>query len=80
MASIKSGAEQPPQHAAVFACRQVWVKHGFQPKLVCCSAGDLVLWDSRTVHCNSPALEPDAQQQAVPDFIRAVAYVCMTPR
>mmetsp|Transcript_16352 Transcript_16352/g.41876 ORF Transcript_16352/g.41876 Transcript_16352/m.41876 type:complete len:328 (+) Transcript_16352:201-1184(+) len=59
---------------------RVWVKHGFQPKLVCCSAGDLVLWDSRTVHCNSPALEPDAQQQAVPDFIRAVAYVCMTPR
>jgi hypothetical protein len=25
-------------------------------KLVVCEAGDLVLWDSRTVHCNSPAL------------------------
>merc|ERR1712176_390145 len=24
--------------------------------LVCCKAGDLVLWDSRTIHCNSPAL------------------------
>eukprot|EP00601_Ochromonadales_sp_CCMP2298_P020096 CAMPEP_0173305026 /NCGR_PEP_ID=MMETSP1143-20121109/19764_1 /TAXON_ID=483371 /ORGANISM="non described non described, Strain CCMP2298" /LENGTH=400 /DNA_ID=CAMNT_0014245897 /DNA_START=16 /DNA_END=1214 /DNA_ORIENTATION=+ len=24
--------------------------------LVCARAGDLILWDSRTVHCNSPAL------------------------
>jgi ectoine hydroxylase-related dioxygenase (phytanoyl-CoA dioxygenase family) len=27
-----------------------------QAVLVCCRAGDLVLWDSRTVHCNTPAL------------------------
>ena len=27
-----------------------------RPKLVKCRAGDFVLWDSRTVHCNSPAL------------------------
>lgn len=25
-------------------------------RLICCKAGDLVLWDSRTVHCNTPAL------------------------
>lgn len=25
-------------------------------KLVCARAGDLLLWDSRTVHCNTPAL------------------------
>ena len=25
-------------------------------RLVCAQPGDLVLWDSRTVHCNTPAL------------------------
>lgn len=25
-------------------------------RLVCAEAGDLILWDSRTVHCNTPAL------------------------
>eukprot|EP01084_Bolivina_argentea_P159623 277982_1 len=24
--------------------------------LLCCKAGDLVLWDARTIHCNSPAI------------------------
>jgi len=24
--------------------------------VVCCKAGDLVLWDSRTIHCNAPRL------------------------
>ena len=28
----------------------------FKKILVCCKAGDMVLWDSRTIHCNSPAL------------------------
>lgn len=27
-----------------------------QAILVCAKAGDLILWDSRTVHCNTPAL------------------------
>jgi hypothetical protein len=27
-----------------------------EPVLVCAKAGDLILWDSRTVHCNTPAL------------------------
>lgn len=27
-----------------------------EPVLVCAQAGDLILWDSRTVHCNTPAL------------------------
>lgn len=25
-------------------------------RLICAKAGDLILWDSRTVHCNTPAL------------------------
>lgn len=27
-----------------------------EPTLICAKAGDLILWDSRTVHCNTPAL------------------------
>ena len=26
-----------------------------QPGLVCAKAGDLILWDSRCIHCNTPA-------------------------
>ena len=53
--------------------------------LVCARAGDLILWDSRTVHCNTPALtwtprsEPPGDGEAA-DLIRLVAYVCMLPR
>ncbi len=63
-------------------------------KLVHCRAGDLVLWDSRTIHCNTPA--PRATRAsggggggglsggadgsgAGARLVRAVAYVCMTP-
>jgi hypothetical protein len=28
-----------------------------EKRLVCCSAGDLILWDSRTIHCNTPGIE-----------------------
>jgi len=46
-------------------------------RLVCCEAGDLVLWDSRTVHANAPAVE---QPVAPGDrLLRAVGYICMTP-
>jgi hypothetical protein len=46
-------------------------------RLVRCRAGDLILWDSRTVHCNTPALVlPTAP---IERLLRLVAYVCMTP-
>lgn len=46
-------------------------------RLVCCQPGDLVLWDSRTVHANAPASE---QPIAPADkLLRAVGYICMTP-
>lgn len=56
--------------------------------LVCCEAGDMVLWDSRSVHCNTPASEADAPTEAtakalgcpVTELLRAVTYVCMTPK
>mmetsp|Transcript_32466 Transcript_32466/g.62523 ORF Transcript_32466/g.62523 Transcript_32466/m.62523 type:complete len:577 (+) Transcript_32466:134-1864(+) len=45
-----------------------------------CDAGDLVLWDSRTVHCNAPALSsPTDKGVADDELLRAVLYVCMTP-
>jgi len=58
--------------------------------LLCAEAGDLLLWDSRTVHCNNPALgalESDAEQpssgnagQEGPwELLRQATYVCMTP-
>eukprot|EP01006_Ploeotia_vitrea_P053301 TRINITY_DN67774_c11_g5_i1.p1 TRINITY_DN67774_c11_g5~~TRINITY_DN67774_c11_g5_i1.p1 ORF type:complete len:318 (+),score=13.53 TRINITY_DN67774_c11_g5_i1:52-1005(+) len=55
-------------------------------KLVTCFAGDLCLWDSRTVHCNTPGGTFPVEDGAVPgkaqpgELLRACAYVCMTPR
>lgn len=50
-------------------------------RLVSCRAGDLVLWDSRCVHCNAPGRLPDPAAPLPPmQLIRAVAYICMTPR
>jgi ectoine hydroxylase-related dioxygenase (phytanoyl-CoA dioxygenase family) len=46
--------------------------------LVACRAGDLVLWDSRTVHCNAPASVPPMCPPG--RLLRAAVYVCMTPR
>jgi hypothetical protein len=86
------------RHAAFFEARrqEFAVVRGFvrispewlarlsdQPPLkVCCEAGDLVLWDSRTVHCNTRALAKAAplKKGEVPGLERLVAYVCMTPR
>ena len=48
--------------------------------LVHCRAGDLVLWDSRTIHCNSPATAPAERSPNQPvDLLRIVAYVCTMP-
>jgi len=51
-------------------------------KLVVCRAGDLVLWDSRCVHCNAPgrALPPSSNTSEPPKLLRIAAYICMTPR
>ena len=40
-------------------------------------AGDLLLWDSRTVHCSSDSLEPPPAEAAL---MRSVGLVCMMPR
>ncbi|CAF0719318.1 unnamed protein product [Adineta steineri] len=49
-------------------------------KLVHCQAGDLIIWDSRTVHCNSPATAIEERNKNEPvDLLRIVAYVSMSP-
>jgi len=40
-------------------------------------AGDLVLWDSRTIHCSHPATKND--RAAAKRLKRLAAYICMTP-
>eukprot|EP00928_Gymnodinium_smaydae_P079408 TRINITY_DN63346_c0_g1_i1.p1 TRINITY_DN63346_c0_g1~~TRINITY_DN63346_c0_g1_i1.p1 ORF type:complete len:391 (+),score=31.11 TRINITY_DN63346_c0_g1_i1:53-1174(+) len=47
-------------------------------QLVSCRAGDLVLWDSRCVHCNTPALEQPTTP--VNELLRVSVYVCMLPK
>jgi len=48
--------------------------------LIKCRAGDMILWDSRTVHCNTPGLREHQQPAGAPDLIRVVAYISMAPR
>eukprot|EP00005_Dracoamoeba_jomungandri_P001157 CAMPEP_0174259448 /NCGR_PEP_ID=MMETSP0439-20130205/8268_1 /TAXON_ID=0 /ORGANISM="Stereomyxa ramosa, Strain Chinc5" /LENGTH=337 /DNA_ID=CAMNT_0015343337 /DNA_START=57 /DNA_END=1070 /DNA_ORIENTATION=+ len=56
--------------------------------LVCAKAGDMLLWDSRTVHCNTPALTTEEyfkrpeeeREKGKEELIRLVSYVCMLPK
>lgn len=52
------------------------------PPVMChLEAGDMMLWDSRTVHCSSPGIEPAAPSDATtPALIRAASLVCMMPK
>lgn len=54
------------------------LKEGGGPQLVEAEAGDLILWDSRTIHCNTMPMVQDPVQEEE-ELIRAAAYVCMTP-
>jgi hypothetical protein len=50
-------------------------------RLVCAKRGDLLLWDSRCVHCNTPGVKHDGEALSmdVDRLLRVVGYVCMTP-
>lgn len=48
-----------------------------QGELICHKAGDMVLWDSRTAHCNHPAIERPVT--STNDLLRLAVYVCMLP-
>ena len=48
------------------------------PLIMChLDVGDMLLWDSRTIHCSAPSLdEPDDTSQ----LMRMVSLICMMPR
>ena len=48
------------------------------PRLIKCKAGDLIVWDSRSIHCNSPAFV-DKEKENPLDLLRVVTYICMSP-
>ena len=52
------------------------------PRLIKCKAGDLVVWDSRCIHCNTPA-QTDVRKttKSTNSFglLRLVTYICMSP-
>mmetsp|Transcript_96485 Transcript_96485/g.251514 ORF Transcript_96485/g.251514 Transcript_96485/m.251514 type:complete len:387 (+) Transcript_96485:128-1288(+) len=59
------------------------------PRLVVTQAGDVILWDSRTLHASTPgfveeednaATLPEKGDVATSKLLRAVVYVCMTPK
>jgi hypothetical protein len=77
------------QRNGLFACGDFMsipesdpILSGTTAALICAKAGDLLLWDSRTVHCNTPGLKPrDELARAEPsELLRIAGYVCMTPR
>jgi len=52
-----------------------YTQKGCVLKRVICSAGSIILWDSRTMHQGVESI----QKRKSPNF-RTVVYVCMTPR
>ena len=48
-----------------------------QPIMAHMEAGDLLLWDSRTIHCSSPGIERPENDT---DLLRAASLICMMPR
>jgi len=56
-------------------------RKGLKPIKVCAKAGEMIVWDSRTIHCNAPATK--ARELPTDGSLleprRLVAYVCMTP-
>jgi hypothetical protein len=52
-----------------------YVEKGCEYKKIMCPKGSLVLWDSRTIHCGVEAMKTRKTPK-----MRAVIYVCYTPR
>lgn len=51
------------------------------PVMAHMEAGDMMLWDSRTVHCSSPGPGPvPTTNLAAPELLRVASLVCMMPR
>ena len=51
------------------------------PLMAHMEAGDMMLWDSRTVHCSSPGPQAAvATDKAAPELLRVASLVCMMPK
>jgi len=48
-----------------------------QPIMCHMEAGDLLLWDSRTIHCSAPSLTKPSRDD---ELLRAASLICMMPR
>jgi len=48
-----------------------------QPIMCHMEVGDMLLWDSRTIHCSGPGL---SDPESKPELMRAVSLICMMPR
>lgn len=85
----------PDSHNRFHELLSIWKKTGNNSKipsyheilkegyglLIHAQPGDLLLFDSRTVHCNSPAFvtPPPLNDGELPSLLRMVSYICMTP-
>ena len=57
------------------------VEHSCGPIVVPLKRGDFVIWDSRTVHCNThPISEPPADVLNGDQLLRICAYISMSPK
>lgn len=54
---------------------QFYIQQGCSPKKIKCPKGSMVFWDSRTIHCGAEASRERQHQN-----IRAIVYLCYTPR
>jgi hypothetical protein len=52
-----------------------YTNKGCQENIIQCSAGSLVLWDSRTIHCGLEASKLRTEMN-----VRNIVYLCYTPR
>lgn len=55
-------------------------RYDLYPVKLVIEAGDLVLWDSRSIHCNCPPTSPSSDPNAKNRLKRLVAYVCIITR
>ena len=55
--------------------KEFYVNKGCEEKRIQCFAGDMVFWDSRTIHCGT---EPNRSRTK--SNLRNIVYVCMNPR
>jgi ectoine hydroxylase-related dioxygenase (phytanoyl-CoA dioxygenase family) len=77
---LKDLARRPKDFVSIPSTHSILDRGHAIGKFIQCQSGDLVLWDSRLVHCNSPAFVTGERlkNQSI-DLLRIVAYVSMSP-